>query len=450
MRMGAGTLVRSAGLRELSPDDQAFPTKAVEPSGRQVARALGACLLLVLITRWPVARPLPLDGDETGYLESIRQFALPPMHTLFLAAGHLAGNLVGNAYRGFQVLDMLVSALTLTASWWWLRALVRPATAAAGTLLLAVSPIFWAYGAMAANYPAIAAVGAFLLGIAWRGRNAPRIWHPFAAAAVLALGAGYRQDIGTCWLPVFAWILWPHRRTAALPALAVFTLLNLAWLLPMLANVGGWQAYRDLNRAFAYRAGYLNSFWNQGWIDGPIRYAVKAAVALALTFGVALMAVPRGLWRLRGIHGGRFLSGLLLLSVLPALGLHLFVHFGVAGYAFHYVPALLALVTLGIGRVENAACDIQAWPRLAVVAGSLALFFLAYPADFHRVGVRRDFDLVYGRFTRTGLFEPVPVAAPSSWRTVNSVDLPGSRPRLRRRESITEIFGSFVSGQPES
>ena len=39
--------------------------------------------------------------------------------------------------------------------------------------------------------------------------------------------------------------------------------------------------------------------------------------------------------------------------MLPALGSHLLVHFGVPGYAFHYVPALLGLTVLGIGEMER-------------------------------------------------------------------------------------------------
>ena len=53
---------------------------------------------------------------------------------------------------------------------------------------------------------------------------------------MLAFGTGYRQDIGTFWLPVFVVILWQHRWKRAILAVAIFTVLNLAWLLPMLVR----------------------------------------------------------------------------------------------------------------------------------------------------------------------------------------------------------------------
>ena len=144
-------------------------------------------------------------------------------HTLFMTLGRVLGLVCGDPYRGFIVLDMLTSAGAIVSVWWMLRAIVRPATAAAAAILLGVGPVFWGYGAMAGNYTAIVLVGSFLLGVAYRGRSCPRGWHPFAAAVVLAIGTGYRQDIGTFWLPVFGVILWQHRWKRAIAAGLLFT-----------------------------------------------------------------------------------------------------------------------------------------------------------------------------------------------------------------------------------
>src|SRR5262249_19619296 len=157
---------------------------------------------------------------------TIRAYRIPMHHTLFLAGARVLGRAVGDAYRGFIVLDMLTSALALASVWWWLRALVRPATAAAATLVLAVAPAFWSYGGLAANSRALPGVGRFLLGVAYRTRLDPRPWPPYAAAAVLALGTGYRQDVGLFGLPVFVVILWHHRWRAGLLALGLFAVLN--------------------------------------------------------------------------------------------------------------------------------------------------------------------------------------------------------------------------------
>jgi hypothetical protein len=415
---------------------------ASEPRAVEVLKALMVALVFVALTRWPVARPTAYDFDEVGYLDAIEVFHFPMHHTLFLASARLLGELLGDAYRGFLALDMFTSALALTAVWWWLRALVGPRTAAASTLVLGVGPVFWAYGAMAANYTAIPLVGSFLLGVAHRGRREPRWWHPFASAAVLAVGAGYRQDLGTFWLPVFLVILWQHRWIAALQAVLLFAALNMAWLLPMLYEAGGLEAYRLASAEFAYKAGYLNSVWHLGLIDAPLRYAVKGSMALLWTLGPGLLVVPRGVARLARTDGGHFLAAILALSVAPAVSSHLLIHFGVPGYAFHYVPAMMALVALGVSPATGSTevCDRSGALRLGVLAGLLAAVFWFYPTDYNRPGLRGNFDLAFARQTRIGLRTSPPLRDPSIWRTINSQELPGGKRASSKHRSLLEVW----------
>ena len=296
--------------------------------------------------------------------------------------------------------------------------------------MLGVGPVFWGYGAIAGNYTAIIVVGSFLLGIAVRGRHEPEPWQPLAAAAVLAGGTGYRPDIGLFWLPVFLVILWQHRWRRAVLAGIVFVVINLAWSGAMIVEAGGWERYRAATAQFAHNAGALNSYWNLGFIDGPVRYAVKMGMALVWTLGPALLFVPRGAARLRRLDGGGFLAFLLILSTVPALAFHLLIHFGVPGYCFHYVPAVLALVVVGIGRdgptvdspglVAGRSPGDRAVPRLIGLAVILAAAFWFYPTDFSAPGWRGDFDLAFCRLTRNGLNVPAPRPAPHLWRTANS------------------------------
>jgi hypothetical protein len=388
----------------------------------EVLLVFAIALAFVLVTRMPVARTEPLDSDEFGFLEKIRKDHLPMYHTLFLASARVIGTLVSDPYRGFVILDMMVSALALTSVWWWLRALVRPSTATAATAVLAAAPVFWTYGAMAGNYTAIPLVGSFLLGVAVRTWHDPRSWHPYASAVVLALGTGYRQDIGTFWLPVFLIIVWSHRGTAAIRALALFTAINLTWLLGMLWDVGGWDRYRAESGEFAHNAGYLNSVWNLGLIDGPVRYAVKIGMAVLWTLGPGLAFVPRGVARIVRGERGLALSALLLLSVVPALAFHLLIHFGVQGYAFHYVPALIALMALGAGdRLASRVLPGARGPaRLAATAALLAAVFWFYPTTYDHPGFRGHFDLAFARSTRIGLQTRPPTRGPALWRTANT------------------------------
>ncbi len=178
--------------------------ESVDPGRKEILIALVTALLFVLATRWPVARcRRPLSHDEFGFLDQSAAHWFPMHHTLFMTVGRLLGRCRGRSVSGVHRPRHADKRGALASVWWMLRALVRPATAVAAALLLGVGPVFWGYGAMAGNYTAIVLVGAFLLGVAYRGQSQPRPWQPFAAAVALALGTGYRQDIGTLWLAVF-------------------------------------------------------------------------------------------------------------------------------------------------------------------------------------------------------------------------------------------------------
>ena len=411
--------------------DAENPPRRSDPTFLAVAIALVLSLALVFLTRLPVTRPRPMETDELGFLEQMRDHWFPMHHTLFMAGGRLLSMFTGDAYRGLLVLDMVMSALALVSLWWLLHALVTPAEAAAGVVVIAAAPIFWGYGAMAGNYTAILAVGACMLGVAFRAWSCPRPWHPVLAAVVLALGTGYRQDIGTFWLPVFLVILWKYRWRPAFLAAMVFAVLNLGWLLAMLHEAGGWSRYRAQTADFAYHAGYLNSVWNLGLVDAPVRYAVKLSMALLLTLGPCLLFVPRGIQRLYRRGNGGILIGIAFLSMIPAFASHMLVHFGVPGYAFHYVPALLTLSVLGIGATDRESKSQGEVPRpfrwfgaapsrLVTIAALLAALFLFYPTDYDHSGWRGSFDLSFARMTRVGLRMPMPNRQPALWRTANS------------------------------
>jgi hypothetical protein len=430
--------------------------ESVEPNRNMILVALAAAILFVVATRWPVARVEPFEYDEFSFLDQSAAHWFPMHHTLFMTFGRVLGDLCGDRYRGFIVLDMLTSAGALASVWWMLRSLVRPAPAAAAALLLGVGPLFWGYGAMAANYTAIVLVGAFLLGVAYRGQSCPKPWHPYAAAVVLALGTAYRPDIGTLWLAVFVLILWQHRWKRAALAGLLFTILNLAWLAAMLYDTGGWAHYRAVSAEYAYQCGYLNSVWHLGVIDAPVRYSVKLGMALVWTLGPALLFVPGGCAQLRRLENGGYLALVMAVAALPALGSHLLVQFGSPGWCFHYVPALIILAALGVSRtplgwpafswssafgrnsrrtrrLKAELQQISSGPqspyrvpgdrvtgRLIAMAAVLATLFWFYPTNFDRPGWRGSFDLAFCRFTRIGLTMPVLHRAPGYWRTANS------------------------------
>jgi hypothetical protein len=112
-----------------------------------------------------------------------------------------------------------------------------------------------------------------------------------------------------------------------------------------------------------------------------------------------LLFVPRGLARLGRVEHGAVLGLLIGLSVFPALAFHLLIHFGVPGYSFHYLPALIALICLGISRArvergstgssETAPNDVASpsvdSPQAARLVGRIG----GFPIPDSRIPIRR-------------------------------------------------------------
>ena len=122
------------------------------------------------------------------------------------------------------------------------------------------------------------------------------------------------------------------------------------------------------------------------------------------------------------------------LASLPALGSHLLVHFGVPGYAFHYVPALLALAVAGdrtcvVGRRVDGARPARSAPSAARSAGRHlrppGQRLPVLPTDYDRPGCAGTSTSV--RAAHEGRpADALPDRQPAIWRTANSRVMAGA------------------------
>ena len=226
-------------------------------------------------------------------------------------------------------------------------------------------------------------------------------------------------------------IVWQHRWKPAIGALALFTVLNLAWLLPMLHAVGGWEAYREQSADFAYSAG-LQEF---GLEPGAgrrrrLRYAVKMALAIALDARPGVDFRPSRDGPARLARDGKKLAALAGLERRPAAGLALAGPFRGRGVQLPLPPVLVALLAIGIGRVADsigARSDGPSPGRLSALAAMLAAVFLSIRPTFERPGWRGDFDLAVARYTRVGLHAEVAAGPRRAGGRATRSSMPGLR-----------------------
>lgn len=351
--------------------------------GRLAALAL-VFILLVLATRIPFRSRYLFAWDSANFALALQQYNVPlhqpqpPGYILYVASAWLVSQVVPDPNAAYVWLSIVASAgsvaflLVLGARLFGLFAGI-----AAATLLLTDSN-FWGHGEVAYPYAFLSffATLAAWLGAEtrWGGRDLT-----LPMAAVIAVGAGFRQDLLAFLMPLWLYCCiapapprsWQARHVLLrrlVPGLAVMAAIVTAWYVPMVVLSGGWEAYsRASGGYFAYwigRSSVFAQFFRNIWSN--LR---EVMTLLYEGIGFALVPAVYGLGRFfspqRLVRDERMLF--LCLWIAPAAFFYVSVHIGNPGYVLSFMPAVLLYVAAAL---EDLAQDTVAAARL--VLGRLA------------------------------------------------------------------------------
>lgn len=333
------------------------------------------------------------EHDEFLFVQGVLRFdplhhhPHPPGYPLLIGLGKLFALLTGDPFRGLvalAVLSSLVGFLALAATFRLLAA-GRGATAAEaervgviGSLLVHLSPALLVHGPLPmSDPPALAFLSLALLAAArlaggGGGRSAVALG-AFASAAV-----GCRPQLALAVLPMLAVAVWlaPTWR-ARLRVAAAFTVVSLAWLLPLLLAVGGprallaWEAkqtvYVVAHDAAQSRIGRPLGLLAARFLAHPwgTRFSSLPVLALAGLGAVALARRrDRRVLPLATLTVVHLLTCLLLMD--PWDGVR---------YALPALPGVAFAAAFGcVWAARWARAPRLAWAPLAVVAGLGALY----------------------------------------------------------------------------
>jgi hypothetical protein len=305
--------------------------------------------LLTLASRWPYRARMLYNWDAVQFALALREFDVgkhqphPPGYLLYVGLGRLFHATLGDATLAYVVLAMVMSAGT-TVVYWLGRALWDRVTATAAAALLAVSPLFWFYGAVGLTYAGEAFGASVVAWFAWRAlQGSPG--HLHWGALALGLAGGLRQSVLLLLFPLWAGTALVGVRSPGLllGAAAVLAAAVLAWLLPMLWLTGGLAAYLEASSQL-YGSVVLATSVLGGAPEltlAQLRYLAVSVVVGLGPLALAALAVP---FYARRAGWGRpewFLLG----WIAPPAVFYALVHFGQAGYVLTFLPALVLLLT---------------------------------------------------------------------------------------------------------
>ncbi len=334
----------------------------------RLALAALICLALVSALRWPGRSQLVFNWDSVNHALAVDEYDLrkhqphPPGYPVWIAT--LRGlRAVGIEPHTAQIVLAQVFTAIAAAVVFSLGAAARGA--AAGRLALALllfCPLVALYSSVAGTYAGelmTAALAGWFAARMWSGDRRVAPW----AALVIGLCAGLRPSGAVFSAPLLAvsivlacrtsWRLWSA--TAAAGAIAVA-----AWMLPMLASVGGLAHYRHITKNL-----FTRPFERSSWFYGaPLHDHLVMAMHVTLWLGAAC-AVALLVWfgahlvgRRGGLEGAQPTEAdadpaaaawtrpaFLLLWGLPAPAFSYLVFGPYPGYLVAALPA----ITLGFG-----------------------------------------------------------------------------------------------------
>lgn len=333
-------------------------------------------LLLVLgsvVVRLPFQPDFLVNFDAVNYAFALEDFDLehhqphPPGYLGYVLVGRLIDAVLGDATRSLTVLSVLTCGVAVYFLYRLSRRYADVASSALVVTLFSVSGLAWYYGLVGLTYmPATAITLGFVLACHRARFGADPRGLYLAAVALACLGALRQTDL-VMFLPlaVFSSLRLPVR--VRVRSAALFGVLTILWLLPLLWLSGGVRTYVELSRDLASLAGGPTSVFT-GDVSGlltNVRLVASGAFAGLLTILPLLFIARRGVF-------SRETTVFLALWTLPPLAVFVLIHTGQVGYVLPIVPAVHVVIAgmLAAWRRDHAGEGRSGQAR-AIAAGAL-------------------------------------------------------------------------------
>jgi hypothetical protein len=370
-------------------------------AGRLDLACASALSLLTVLSRLPYRARIPYNWDAVQFALALSEYDIgkhqphPPGYILYVALGRLVNAWLADPAASYVALAVAFSGLTTFVVYYLAHAVYDRPTALAAAALLAVSPLSWFYGAVGLTYAGEALLASVVAYFAFRALQGSDT-DAWLAAGYLGLAGGIRQSILILLFPLWlgSTFLGTRRLRTILVGLAILAVAVLAWFVPMIWLTGGLARYLEASWELADTVVKPTSV-----VGGPFdttlrmsRYLLESLLVALGPLALAALLVP---WYVRRDGWGTrewFLIG----WTAPPVLVYTLVHFGQAGYALTFLPALVILLAHILLRALSNLSLVVPYPRLrsAVVAAVVTLVVVVNGAFF--VSARpwdRDFDV---------------------------------------------------------
>jgi len=347
-----------------------------------------AFVAVALATRLPVRDRTLFISDSGRYALALERYDMtagrphPPGNPLYIGLGKAVDAVVHDPPTSFAIVSAVMTGLALFLAFLLGRDVAGEEAAWIAAGLLATSPLFWFFGAVA--MPATGEAALSLL-IAWLARRAriPEERRTFwLMTATLALAIGFRSTFAILILPLWFYAAWRHPMPRIAGGLAVLAAAAFGWTAIVASLSGGFAAYREVTGSFFVEVVLQTKILGGGVAKIlPQLRAMGASAVLGL--GLFLIPFAVGAW---GCLTGRWpfpgAAPFLAAWALPALLFHSAYDWAPRFGVLLLAPAaILAAATLAplARRATGARASREGWGRafaLLALAVNVGLFLL--------------------------------------------------------------------------
>ncbi len=365
--------------------------------------------ILTIVSRLPYRARMLYNWDAVQFALALREYDVvkhqphPPGYVLYVGLGRLVDGWVHDPTAAYVVLAVLFSGLTTWVLYFLGRAVYDRATALTSATLLAVSPLFWFYGSVGLTYAGEALFASIVAYFSFRTLHGSRT-DAWLGAGYLGLAGGMRQSMLILLFPLWcaSVVIGTRRWRAVVVALGILAAAVVTWFVPMIWLTGGLSRYLEASVDLAESVVVPTSIL-AGPSDATLRMSRYLLESVLVGLGPLALAVVMVPWYFRRFGWTRrewFLLG----WVTPPVLVYTLVHFGQAGYALTFLPAIVLFLSavmlatlsdaVGLARRPRVRAAVATAIVVGVVIANSAFFVSARPLP-------RDFDTPKPAWQRT-------------------------------------------------
>jgi hypothetical protein len=265
-------------------------------SGPVAAAALGlAFVALSLATRLPFQDRTLFISDSVRYALALERYDMtagrphPPGNPVYVALIGGLDRLLDDPVTALAVFSALASGVAFLFAYLLARDLAGETAGWLAAGLLAVSPLFWFFGAV--GMPA-AGEAALALMVAWMARRARAPveagWF-WGMTVTLALAFGFRSTFAVLMGPLWLYAAWRHPWRRLVGGAGLIVASAFAWTALVASLSGGWAAYRATSSSFFSEVLIATKILGGGLAKIPVQ---ATDIAISGVLGLGLFLIP--------------------------------------------------------------------------------------------------------------------------------------------------------------